>query len=90
MKRGAKRTREGSTKQMPSLSQIISKSYIPDNKKGALDTLATIGSFAGAKYDFVSQLSVILINEEQEVEKDKLDLAVAEAKHEQEIKEIKQ
>ena len=42
MKRGSKRTREGSTKKMPALSQIIWKLYTPDNKKGALDTSANI------------------------------------------------
>ena len=49
MKRGSKRTREGSTKQMPALSQIIWKLYTPDNKKGALHTSVAIGAFAGAK-----------------------------------------
>ena len=75
---------------MSTLTQIIWKLYTPDNKKGALDTSATIGAFAGDKYDSVSQLSVILTDKEQEVEKDKLDLVVAEAKHEQEVKEMKQ
>ena len=33
---------------------------------------------------------MILIDKEQEVEKDKLDLAGSKAKHEQEVKEMKQ
>ena len=90
MKRGAKRTREGSTKHMPAPSHIIWKLDTPDSKQGALDTVVVIGSFKGANYDSVSQLSVILTDKEQEVEKVKPDLAVAEAKHEQEVKEMKQ
>ena len=53
MKRGAKRTREGTTKQMPALSHIIWKLDTPDSKQGALDMIATIGAFARANYDSV-------------------------------------
>ena len=55
IKRGAKRTREGSTKQMPPLGQVLWKIDTPDIKQGALDTTTTMGVFAGANYDYVSQ-----------------------------------
>ena len=67
IKRGAKRTREGSTKHMPAPSQIIWKLDTPDSRQGALDTKGVIGAFAGANYDSVSQLSVTLTNKEQEL-----------------------
>ena len=49
-----------------------------------------MGDFAGANYDFVSQLSVTLTNKEQELQKNILDLAVAEEKHVEEVKQLKQ
>ena len=42
IRKGAKRKREGSTKQMPPLSQVLWKPDTPDIKKGALDTKAAM------------------------------------------------
>ena len=90
IKRGAKRIREGSTKQMPPLSQVLWKSDTPDIKQGALDVAAAMGAFAGANYDSVSQLSVILADKEQELQNTRLDLAAPEEKHAQEVKQLKE
>ena len=49
-----------------------------------------MGDFAGANYNFVSQLSVTLTDKEQELQKNILDLAVAEEKHAGEVKQLKQ
>ena len=49
-----------------------------------------MGDFAEANYHSISQLSLILTDKEQELEKDKMDLAVVEEKHKQEVKEMKQ
>ena len=49
---------------MPSLNLIIWKPYTLDIRKGALDTVAAMGAFAGAKYDLVSQLSLALSDKE--------------------------
>ena len=59
-------------------------------KRGELYTSAVIGDFARDNYDSVSQLSVTLTDKEQKLQKDKLDLVAIEAKHEQEVKELKQ
>ena len=90
IKKGAKRTREGSTKQMPALSQVLWKSDTPNIKQGELDTPAAMEDFAGANYDSVSQLSVTLTDTEQELQKSRLDLVAAEAKHVEEVKQLKQ
>ena len=82
IKRGAKRKRESSTKQMPPLSHVLWKSDTPDIKQGALDTTTSMGVFVGVNYDSISQLSVILTDKEQELQKTRLDLAAAEEKHE--------
>ena len=90
IKKGTKRTREGATKQIPSLNQVIWKSDTLDIKQGALDIVGAIRAFAGANYDSVSQLSLTLSDKEQELQKSKLDLAAAEARHEQEVKQLQQ
>ena len=90
IKKGTKRTREGATKHMPALNQVIWKPDTPDIKQGELDTTTAIGAFVGANYDSVSQLSVTLTDKEQELQKGKLDLETTEEKHEQEVKELKQ
>ena len=86
VKIGAKRTREGSTKQMPALSQVIWKLDTPDSKQGELDTTAVIGDFAGANYDYVLELSVNLTDKEQELQKDKMDLEAVRKNMKQEMK----
>ena len=53
--KGAKRTREGTAKKVP--SQIIWKRDSSDIKQGALDTTIAMGDFAGANFDQVSQLN---------------------------------
>ena len=71
MKKGTKRTREGSVKQVPALNKFIWKSYSPDVKQGDLDTIAAMGAFARANFDSVSQLNKDLLDKEQELQKSK-------------------
>ena len=54
MKKGTKRMREGTNKQVPALNQVIWKSDSPDIKKWALDTTTSMGDFARSNYDSVS------------------------------------
>ena len=42
MKKGTKRTREGTIKPVPSLNQVIWKKDFPDIKQGDLDTVVTM------------------------------------------------
>ena len=81
---------EVSTKQIPSLSHFLWKSETPDMKQGVLETTSSMGDFAGANYDSVSQLSVTLTDKEQELQKTRLILAAVEAKHAEEVKQLKQ
>ena len=67
MKKGTKRTREGTIKQAPALNQVIWKSDSPNIKQGALDTTVSMGDFAGANFDLVSQLNKDLLDKEQEL-----------------------
>ena len=50
--KGAKRTREGAFKQVP--TQIIWKSDSSDTKQDAFDTKPTMGAFTGANFDSIS------------------------------------
>ena len=53
LKKGSKRTREGLLKHVPVLDKIVWKTDAPNEKKGALNTSAAIGAFAGANYNSV-------------------------------------
>ena len=89
MKKGTKRMREGTIKKVPTLNQIIWKSDSPDIKQGDLDTTTTMGDFAGANFDSISELNKAFLDKEQELQKSKQDLVVAEAHHKQEIHLLK-
>ena len=60
VKRGAKRAKESSTKDVPALVQVIWKADTSDIQQGVVDTAATMGVFAGANFNSVSQLSLAL------------------------------
>ena len=62
MKKGTKRMREGTLKQVPDLNKFISKSNFHDIKQGALDTTTTMGYFARANYYSVSQLNKYILD----------------------------
>ena len=51
LKKGSKRIREGTLKHVPTLDQIVWRTDDPNEKQGALDTTATMGAFAGVKYN---------------------------------------
>ena len=51
VKKGAKRTREGTVKQVSTPSQIIWKRDSSDTKEGSLDTTTAMGDFVGANFD---------------------------------------
>ena len=54
MKKGSKRTREGTLKHVPAFDQIVWRTDAPNEKEGALGTTAAMGVFAGANYNLVS------------------------------------
>ena len=60
VKRGTKRSKESSDKQVPSYNQVIWKSDTTNVQQGELDTTTSMGVFAGANFDSVSQLSLVL------------------------------
>ena len=55
VKKGAKRTREGTVKKVP--TQIISKSDFSNTKHDALKTTTAMEAFARENYDSISQLN---------------------------------
>ena len=89
VKKGAKRTREGTFKQVSTPSQIIWKRDSSDTKQGALDTTAAMGDFDRENFDSVSQLNKELKDKEQELQNAKNDLEQAKVHHMQEIQLLK-
>ena len=79
VKRGTKRAREGSSKHVPSLGQVIWNVDTSDIQQGVVDTAATMGVFAGANFQCVSQLSLALGEKQKELEKVKRELAKIES-----------
>ena len=67
LKKGSKRTREGTLKHVPAFDQNVWITDAPNEKEGALDTTAAMGVFAGANYNLVSQLTKYLLSKEQEL-----------------------
>ena len=57
MKKGSKRSREGTFKQGSVPKQIIWKRASTNVKHEALETTASMGAFAGANYGSVSSLN---------------------------------
>ena len=66
-KKGSKRTREGIVKHVPAFNQIVWRTDAPNEKEGALDTTVSIGSFADANFNSVSQLTKDLLSKKQEL-----------------------
>ena len=54
-----------------------------------MDVIASMGVFAGANFNSISQLSLVFGEKEKELEKLKHDLVEAEKRHEQEIGKLK-
>ena len=90
MKKGSKRTREGTLKHVPSLYQIVWRMNAPNEKQGALDTTTSMGSFAGDNYNSVSQLTKDHVSKEHELHKARKDMEAAEAHHLKDIYLLKQ
>ena len=51
IKKRTKRTREGTLKNFPTLNQVVWRIDAPNVRQGALDTIATMGSFVVENYD---------------------------------------
>ena len=71
VKRGSKKAREGSSKHVPALGQVIWKANASDIQQGAMDRAAAMGVFVGANFNSVSQLSLALGEKEKELQKAK-------------------
>ena len=89
MKKGSKRTREGTLTQVPALNQVVWRTDAPNERQGELDKTTAMGAFVGDNYDLVSQLAKDILSKEQELQKSKRDLEVAEARHLKEIELLK-
>ena len=75
VKRGAKRARQSSGINVPIISEVIWKADASDMQQGAVDTAVSMGVFAGANFQCVSQLSLDLGEKQKELEKVKHELA---------------
>ena len=89
LKKGSKRTREGTLKHVHAFDQIVWRTDAINEKEGALDTTAAMGVFAGDNYNSVSQLTKDIFSEEHELQKERKDLEVAEAHHLKDIELLK-
>ena len=61
VKRGAKRSRESSGINVPSIGEVIWKADASDMQQGAVDTTTAMGVFYGANFQYVSQLNWLLV-----------------------------
>ena len=71
IKKGTKRSREENTMYGFSLDQIICRMDSFDIRKGALDTVASMGSFVGDNFNSVFQLKKYIEEKEQELQRSK-------------------
>ena len=90
VKRGSKKEIYGSGKHVSSLGQVIWKVDTSNLPQGAVDTATSMGVFAGANFNTVSQLSLAFGEKEKELDKLKHDLPEAENRYQQEIGKLKQ
>ena len=90
MKKGSKRTREGTLKHVPAFDQIVWRTDAPNEKEGVLDTTTAMGAFVGANYNSMSQLTKDLLSKEQELHKARKDMEEAEACRVKDIELLKQ
>ena len=67
MKKGSKRTREGTFKQGVVQNHIIWKRESSDTKQESLDTTIAMGAFAGANFDSMSHLNKEMEEKEHEL-----------------------
>ena len=89
VKRGSKKGRHGSGKDVSALGQVIWKEDTSDLPQGAVDATVAMGVFAGANFSIISQLSLAFGEKEKQLDKLKQDLAEAEKKYQQEIDKLK-
>ena len=73
VKKGSKRTREGTFKQGVVQNHIIWKRDSSDTKQEALDTTTSMGAFPGANFESLSQLNKELEEKKQELQNSKKD-----------------
>ena len=90
LKKGSKRTREGTLKHVPTFDQIVWRTDSPNEKQGALDTTAAMGAFTGDYYNSMSQLTKGLLSKEHELQKARKDLEAVDARHLKDIDLLKQ
>ena len=67
VKRGSNRAKDNSSNWAPPLNHIIWKSNTIDIQQGAVDTSSSMGGFASAKFNSVSQLSLDLEDKDKEM-----------------------
>ena len=60
---------------MPAIGEVIWKADISDMEQGAVDTAASMGVYAVANFQCVSQLSLALGEKQKELENVKHELA---------------
>ena len=89
VKRGSKKARHGSGKDVSTLGQVIWKEDTSNLPQHALDAAAAMGVFTGANFNTFSQLSLDYGEREKELDKLKQDLAEAENMYQQEIGKLK-
>ena len=90
VKRGAKRARQSSGINVPTIGEVIWKADASDMQQGAVDTTASMGVFTGANFQCVSQLSLALGEKQKELEKVKRELVETQQRHEQQIGKLKE
>ena len=78
VKRGTKRAREISSKQVFAHNQVIWRLDTTDVQHVGLDKTTSMGFFAGEKFESGSQLSLDIGDKEKELQKSELDLAASE------------
>ena len=89
VKRGSKKARHGSGKDVSTLGQVIWMEYTSNLPQEAVDAVVAMGAFVGANFNTVSQLSLAFGEKEKELDKLKQDLAEAENMYQQEIGKLK-
>ena len=90
VKRGAKRARESSAKNVLAVGEVIWKADTSEMHKGAVETIAAMGVFTATNFQSVSQLSFAFGEKHKELEKAKWELAETQQRYEQQIGQLKQ
>ena len=90
LKKGSKRTRDGTLKHVLGFDQIVWRTDAPNEKEGELDTVVVMGAFAGANYNSLSQLTKDILSKEHEIQKERKDLEATKARYLKYIELLKQ